>query len=57
MNLVSFTLNEEYGPSTFRNRVIRIFGLEEIAGGRRKLHNEPFNSHSLIDTIRMMKQK
>lgn len=57
MNLVSFTLNEEYGPSTFRSRVIRIFGLEEIAGGRRKLHNEPFNSHSLIDTIRMMKQK
>jgi hypothetical protein len=41
-------LIEEIGLGTFKNSVLgRVFGTEEeeVAGGRRKLHNELLNLH------------
>jgi len=55
---LALQLNEEIGLSTFKNRVLRmVFGTEEeeVAGGRRKLHNELLNLHFLLDMIGKIK--
>jgi hypothetical protein len=54
----SLTLREEHRWSTFKNRVLRIFGpkRDRVPGGWRRLHNEkPHNLYTSLNIIRAIK--
>jgi hypothetical protein len=57
----SFTLREEHRLRVFENRVLRgILGpkMDEVTGGRRKLHNEELHNYYMSEgIIRMMKSR
>jgi hypothetical protein len=57
----SLTLREEYILGVFGNRMLRrIFGpkIDEVIGGKRKLHNEELhNFYSSPSKIRMIKSR
>jgi hypothetical protein len=53
----SLTLREEQRLRVFENRVLRrIFGLNEIVGGWRNLHNEELHKLYFLPSIVGMKQ-
>jgi hypothetical protein len=56
----SLTLTEEHILRLLKNRVLRIFGpkKEEVARGRRRLHNEELhNLYASLDIIRVIKSR